>query len=111
MEAEIPTNQRGPMSTMVDTRLPHSLTGRQPKPTCPERNRRNGRRSRRESESTTQKTMCPFEDGSVEAGLWALSQVAEPGERFSLHAIAHACGYSHEQVRKIEIKALAKVRF
>lgn len=50
------------------------------------------------------------EDGSFEAGLWALAQVAEEGESFSLHAIGAVCGVSHEAIRKIEIKAMRTLR-
>ena|SRR5688500_10460317 len=52
----------------------------------------------------------PFADGSLDAGLWALSQIAEEGERFSLYAIGEVCGCSHEWIRLLEERALKKVR-
>ena len=41
---------------------------------------------------------CPSEmqDGSFDAGLWALEQIAIRGEVFSLEEIAIVCGCSHE---------------
>lgn len=51
-----------------------------------------------------------YEDGSFDAGLWALSEVAYPGEKFSLYAIAEVCGCSYEWIRQLEEKALKKVR-
>lgn len=52
----------------------------------------------------------PFEDGSFDAGLWALSQIAEEGESFSLFAIGEVCGCSQEWIRQLEERALAKLR-
>jgi hypothetical protein len=52
----------------------------------------------------------PFEDGSIEAGLWCLMMISQPNEEWTLEAIAEACGVSFQAIHQIEQNALRKLR-
>lgn len=52
----------------------------------------------------------PFEDGSLDAGLWCLAQVSLDGARFDLEEIAEVCDCSVEWVRKLEEEALRRLK-
>lgn len=51
-----------------------------------------------------------YEDGSLDAGLWALRAVALPHSEFTLEEIAEVCGVSIEWIRKLEERALSRAR-
>jgi hypothetical protein len=52
----------------------------------------------------------PYKDGSFNAGLWCLAQVAEPEEIFSREAIAEVCGCTQQNIARIENRVLKKMR-
>jgi hypothetical protein len=49
-------------------------------------------------------------DGTMEAGLYVLAQVARPNQVFTHREIAKACGCSWQNIWLIEKRALRKVR-
>lgn len=47
-------------------------------------------------------------DGSIDAGLWMLGLIAQPGVPMSCEDIGTACGVTRQHIQRIEQKAIRK---